>query len=189
MNRPTFIEGVAVAIGISLAGSILYTALTSLLPGSEILQPLIAGMGFTYVLYLFKRTPERVGRVVTLVGWSIAAAIGWFVSMPLTLYLLLHVGLIWLIRSLYFHSSLLPAMADLGLNTLALAAAFWAVVQSESLFLALWCFFLVQALFVSIPPNLKQSNGEKQAQKNRDDHFLHAHRIAEAAVRKLSSIR
>jgi len=36
------------------------------------------------------------------------------------MYLLVHLGLIWLIRSLYFYSSVLSALADLGLGGLGL---------------------------------------------------------------------
>ena len=103
---------------------------------------------------------------------------------------MLHIGLIWLVRSLYFYASVVSALTDLGLSGLALAAAVWAVTHTGSLFLAIWCFFLVQALFVAIPHALsgKAAPGIQPA-ADRDDRFERAHRAAEAAVRKLSSIQ
>ncbi len=59
--------------------------------------------------------------------------------------------MLWLIRSLYFYDSVLSALVDLGLTGVALVTAIWAWLASNNLFLAFWCFFLVQALFVLIP--------------------------------------
>ena len=152
-----------------------------------VVRLLIAGLGLVYVLYLFGRSQERVGRVLTLGLWALAAGIAWFATPPLELYVLLHCGLIWIIRSLYSYSGVLPALIDLGLNGLALAAAIWAAVRSDSVFLIVWCFFLVQALYVAIPPNLRRQLTTAVAGTPGEDRFRRAHRAAEAALRKLSS--
>ena len=186
MKMPTFFEGVGVALAASLTGSVFYAALTPVFTSGGVLRLLIAGLGLGYVIYLLRRTPERIGRITTLAAWSVAAVITWVMTPPLTLYVLIHIGLVWLIRSLYFYSSLLSALADLGLGGLAFASAVWALVHTGSLFLALWCFFLVQALFVAIPPSMKQQ--AQVASSDPEDRFQHAHRAAEAALRKLSSI-
>ncbi len=89
----------------------------------QLVELIIAGLGLLYTLYLFSRSSERVGRVVTLSAWSVAAILIWFLNLPFTLYLLLHIGLIWLILSLYFYTSPLSALADLGLSGLSMAAA------------------------------------------------------------------
>ena len=102
------------------------------------------------------------------------------------IYLLVHVVMIWLVRALYFYSSLLAALADLGLNALAMAAVVWASLQSGSLMLAMWCFFLVQALFVMLPRNMEKSRNETLA-TGEVDPFDTARRNAQAALRKLSS--
>ena len=115
------------------------------------------------------------------------AGADWFASPPLLLYLLIHLGAIWLTRSLYFYSGVLPALADLALTGLGLAAATWAVTRTGSVFLGTWCFFLTQALFVSIPDTMRRKPGASGFGHTRADRFQHAHRMAEAAVRKLSS--
>jgi hypothetical protein len=97
-------------------------------------------------------------------------------------------GAVWLNRSLYRYSSLLCALADLGLSALGLAAAIWAATHTGSLFLGIWCLFLVQALFVAIPSNMGRNIAETSAGLGDEDRFRRAHRSAELAVRRLSSI-
>jgi len=188
MKQPTFPEGVAVALAASLAGGAIYTALNVLFPGAPLLRLLIAGISLVYVIYLLGRSSERVGRITTVAVWVIVAGMLWFTQPPLPLYLCMHLGAIWLIRSLYFYSSVLSAPADLGLNSLALSAAIWAITRTNSVFLGIWCFFLVQALFVVIPKQAFRRSGANRAGQAGTDRFQHAYRSAEAAVRKLSSI-
>ena len=70
---------------------------------------------------------------------------------------------VWLVRSLYYYSGLLPALADLGVTALGAAFAVWAAQRSDSAWLALWCFFLVQAFHVLIPASLTQRGGAADA--------------------------
>jgi hypothetical protein len=88
------------------------------------------------------------------------------------------------VRSLYHYSGLPPALADFGLSLLGAAFAVWAAQRSGSAWLALWCFFLVQAFHALIPPTLARGSAAPDAA---DDGFARAHRAAEAAVRRLSS--
>lgn len=186
MRTPNFIEGVGVAVVAALVGTVLFTVVTPSLNSVAVLELLIASFSFAYLIYLLRRSPERVGRLTVVLLWSVAAAAIWLMGPSLLLYLLLHSLLIWLVRSLYFYSSLFSAIADLGLTGFAIAAAVWATLQSGSLFLAIWCFFLVQALFVAIPRSLKSQRVDAVAVE--EDHFQQAHRTAQAALRKLSSV-
>ena len=187
MNMPGFLEGAAVALGASIFGSVTYSALTSFFGSGVVMRLLIVAIGLGYVVYLLSRSRERVGRITTIALWLLVAGITWFTAPPLILYLMVHLGLIWLIRSLYFYSSLFSAIADLGLNGVSLAAAVWALNQTGSLFVSIWCFFLMQALFVAIPANMKHKAGQNQIPEPREDRFQHAYRVAETALRKLSS--
>ncbi len=177
MKQPTFPEGVAVAVAASLAGGVLYAALNVVFPGVPVLRLLIAGIGLAYVVYLLGRSPERVGRVTTAAAWLLVAGMLWFTHPPLLFYICAHLGAIWLVRSLYFYSSALSALADLGLNGLALAAGIWAVTRTGSVF----------ALFVAIPKSIQRKSGAVEAGHAPADRFQHAYRAAETAVRKLSS--
>lgn len=187
MNRPGFLEGCAVALAASLGGSLLFALFSPLIGSDTLLRLLIAGLGFGYVLYLLHRSGQKTGRVVTLAAWGISTMlIGLFIP-SLSLYLLLHIGLVWLIRSLYFHSSILPAVADLGLNGLGAVAIVWALLQTGSLLLAIWCFFLLQALFSAIPA-IGRSRRQKADHPSPEDRFRQAEQAAETALQKLSSL-
>jgi hypothetical protein len=189
MKRPSFFEGVGVALATSVTGSMLFTVLASLFTGGFVLRTLIAALSLLYLLYLLKRSQERVGRITTLTAW-LATAMGiWLLGLSLPLYLLAHLSLLWLVRSLYFHAGLLSALADLGLVLFGLAAALWAWLSTNSLGLSLWCFFLVQALFVLIPMHFKRRSGLRKDSQAEADRFQHAYRVAEAAISKLSSTR
>ncbi len=108
-------------------------------------------LGGAYTLYLLSRSEERTGRIATVVVWCVATALAAVFASSLPLFLICQVASIWLIRSLYFHGSIVTALADLGIGGLALAFAIWAAKSSGSVFLSIWCFFLVQALFVALP--------------------------------------
>ena len=187
MNRPTFLEGVAVALVTSLLGSLMYAVLVPTFASGPVLRLLVAGIGLGYLIYLLRRSPERVGRITLAALWGVATAAIWLLELPLLSYLALHLGLIWLARSLCFYSSVLSALADLALSGAGLAAALWAASHSHSLFLGIWSLFLVQALFAFIPTNLQRR--DKTAPPTEPDRFDRAHRAAEAALRKLSSVQ
>jgi len=187
MKAPTFLEGAAVALVMSLAGSVLYTALDAVFPGIPAARLLIAGLALAYLVYLLGRSPERIGRVTAAAGWLLVAGGLWFTHPPLLLYVCAHLGVLWLIRSLYFYSSALSALADLGLNGLALATAVTALTRTGSVGLAIWCFFLVQALFVVIPKSLGPRPGARPSAHVDEDRFHQAYRVAERAVRHLST--
>jgi len=57
---------------------------------------------------------------------------------------------------------------------------------THSLFLSLWCFFLIQALFVLIPSSLMPVRN-KATSSTRETDFERAHRAAQIAVRRLTS--
>jgi hypothetical protein len=188
MKRPGFLEGAAVALVASIAGGACYAALTAVFPPLAVFRVLVAALGLAYVVYLLRRNEERVGRLTTVTIWLAAAGALWISEPPSLLYLCAHLGLVWLVRSLYFHSSLLAALADLGLVALGLAAAVWAARQSASFALSVWCFFLVQALYAAIPVRFPGESG-RDGHAVPEDRFQRAHQAAEAALRGLHSIR
>lgn len=185
MKRPTFLHGVGVAAVLGFFASAAIAALTPFVGLSAIVRLMIPALALAYLLYLFSRSGERTGRVTTLALWAVLALATWWLQPPLALYFLLHVGAIWLVRSLYFHAGAVPALLDLGLSAFSIAAAVWALTRSGSIFLATWCFFLVQALFVSIPPALRRRQRVTPDATIRDDDFERARLRADAALRQL----
>ena len=194
MKRPGFFNGVLVALVLALIAGAAFAGLGAVFAAGPVLQLIVTALAGAYVAYLLGRSEERSGRIATLVLWSVGAGASWLLAPNLAVLLCAHVAMIWLIRALYFHSSVLSALADLGLSCLALASAIWAAQQSGSLFLAVWCFFLVQALFVVIPQTFAGRAGtfagkaDSPAAVETDD-FHRAYRAAEAAVRRIATQR
>ncbi len=185
MKRPTFFHGVVVAAVLGFFASAIVATLTPFVGLGTVIRLVIPALGLAYLLYLLSRSPERLGRVTALSLWSVLAAATWWVSPALPLYLLIHVAAIWLIRSLYFYSGVMPALMDLGISTLSISATVWAITRSGSVFLATWCFFLVQALFVAIPPAIKARRAEPQRACPANENFENARRQADQALRQL----
>jgi hypothetical protein len=184
-GRQSLGAGLAVALVLSACGAAVLAAAAPWLGPATALRAVIALLGLAYTLHMIARSGERVGRVTTIAAWVVSAAAVWLLGLPLPAYVLAHIGLVWLVRSLYYYSGLMPALVDLCLSALGAAFAVWAAQRSGSAWLALWCFFLVQAFHVLIPVSLtKRGAGEADAA---DDAFGRAHRAAEAAVRRLSS--
>jgi hypothetical protein len=187
MKKVTFWDGVVIALLGSVIGSIGFFTLSFLFSEDCAFRLLISGLAFAYILYLLSRSQERIGRITVMSIWFMLLVMLWLFYLPLTLFVIVHVLAIWLVRSLYCYAGLFSSLADLGLNTLSISSAFWTLHHTGSLFLTFWCFFLVQALFVYIPTGIKRPALDKAAMPNSASDFKRAYQTAEAAVRKLSS--
>jgi hypothetical protein len=183
-TMPSLGAGLLAALLLSACGAASLALLTPFVGHAAALRAVVAALGLAYVLYAIGRSGERVGRITTVVCWIASAAAAALFDLPLAGYLLVHLALLWLVRSLYYYQGVLPALADLGVTLLGAAFAVWAAMRAESVWLALWCFFLVQAFHVLIPPSL---TSQKAAHGAPDDAFARAHRAAESAVRRMSS--
>ena len=185
MKRPSFFHGVIVAAVLGFFASAIVATLTPFVGLGAVIRLVIPALALAYLLYLFSRSTERVGRVTTLSLWGALAVITWWIAPPLPFYLLIHVGSIWLVRSLYFYSGVMPALMDLGISTLSVSATVWAISRSGSVFLATWCFFLVQALFATIPKTIKSRRAASKSTATDNETFTNAKRNADKALRQL----
>lgn len=184
MKTLNFWSGVLVALVASLLGSIGYFVLGNLFFADIGIRLVISGLAFAYGLCLLSCSQERTGRFTMLLLGSSGLIMLWLYYPSLTWFVIWQVLAIWLLRAIYYHAGLLPALADLGLSLLSLTAACWALAYTGSLFLSLWCFFLTQALFVFIPTCSKLQSA---ASPDSAADFKRAYQTAEAAVHKLSS--
>ncbi len=192
MKRPAFSEGIIVAILVSLVVTVAFTVLSSFFPTRWLLQVMIAGVSFSYICYLLVRSQEKTGRLTVVSVWAMVTVITWLFSPSTMITLFVHVGLIWLVRALYYYTSLIVALIDLGLTLFGIAAAIWTLLYTNSLFLSVWCFFLIQALFVVLPNDLssglfKTKNQMSKASSSQDDVFEQAYLSAQSALRQLTT--
>lgn len=187
MKRASFLEGVAVALVAALLGSIAATLLPSLLGLATAVRVIVTALSLGYVLYLLRRSPERTGQVVTLSVWVLAAIGSWWFIVDALSLIAVHVGMAWGVRALYHQPGPLAGLLDLGLHVLAMAAGGWAYLHADSVFLGIWTFFLVQALFVAVPAANRRAAQHAAAPDPAADRFQIAYRSAETALRKLST--
>ncbi len=187
MKAPGLLEGIMLAIGASLGGGMLATLLPTVLSENASSRVLLSMLGLGYLVYLLKRSNERTGRVVMVALWLIVTLTSTLLDISLVGFLLVQVGLLWMVRSLYFHASILPSLLDLGLVAFALLASTWAILQTGSVMTAIWCFFLTQSLFVLIPGFATEGDNTSCFDPPEADRFQSAHRVALDAVRKLST--
>jgi hypothetical protein len=185
-HAASFGHGLGLGLVLSVIGAAGLLVLSLFIATEAAVRLVVAALGLVYVLYLMGRSRERIGRVTTLTLWIAAAAVAWLMGLPFAAYVLVHVGLVWLVRSLYYYTGLLPALVDFGLAALGVIFGVWAAQRSGSAWLAFWCFFLVQAFHVLIPATVGERS-ERAA--GCDDRFWCAHRAAESAVRRLSTTR
>jgi hypothetical protein len=187
MNRPSLSTGIVVAAVASVVGAVLCNSLIAVLPPETVLRVMVAGLGFAYAVYLLLQSGEAVGRVLAVIVWLLMSTLSWLAVSSGLLFLLLHIGALWLLRSLYFHSSAIGALMDLCLCAFSFAAAFVAALHTGSYFLAIWCFFAAQAFFAVIPVSVRPSCQGQAVQQLDAENFQRAFRRAEASIRRLSS--
>jgi hypothetical protein len=189
MHRPTLLEGVLVALVLSLSVSPL-VVLVQLVIGSLLAwKIMVMIMAYTYICYLLARSRRRSGRVTLgLLALTVLLASLVF-TWRFPMILLLCVTLIWIMRSFAYSRSLVSAVLQGGVCVLGCGAALMVYGHSGSLALALWSFFLVQAAFVLIP-----AQGMRRSTAPNDmtlggapDDFGRAYHAAEQALERLTT--
>ena len=186
MKMPGILDGVTVAAVISLGAAAASLLLGGLLVYGLLFELLLYAATLAYLVYLLRRSRARVGRIVVIAAWGLVSFSCWFFDVALLQQVLIQAGIVWLVRSLYFHGSLFSALLDLGLVSVGLAAAAWALMNTGSTVAALWSFFLVQALFSWLPQLAPAGMAVNASSVDDSSNFQAAHRVAVDAVRKLS---
>jgi hypothetical protein len=183
MKGPSLLSGITFAIVACVAGSVLYTVLPLVLSAAMSLEITISVLSASYLFFLLKKGRQHSGRVIAFTAWILISGTSLLIDLPTSYFILSQVTMIWLARSIIFHRSILPSLLDLGLIAIGLLAAVWALLQTDSMATALWCFFLVQSLFGTIPAFKLFSKDHPPADQ---DKFQVAHRVAADAIHKLT---
>jgi hypothetical protein len=185
MKRPGFMQGIAASAILALFTAIMLSAGMTVVAAPVLIRFLTPLVALCYLVFLLRYTPERTGKLTLLSAWLVVSVVCWWLVPSLPLYLLIHAGMIWLVRSLYYYAGVIPALLDLGLSALSVAAFFACAARTGSLALSTWCFFLTQALFVFLPADLKRRGASPDAADN--GRFDRAKRQADNALRQLMS--
>jgi hypothetical protein len=184
--KPASLLGeLGLGLALSLVAAAVGATLPLILPNAVALRTLIGLLGFLCVLHRLGLSGDRTGRVAVMALWSLVTIGAWLLGLSVGAFLAVQAALLWLVRSLYTYSSLLATGKDLAISALALAFAFWAALRTESVFLAAWSFFLVQALHVFFADTRARDSGPP-ACGEAGDAFESAHRAAETALARLA---
>lgn len=181
MKTPTLIGQIGITITLTLvcypAASLLQHYFS---PGLAI-KTLLGLLILTYILYLCILAPTRPGKIILVsITTILVGALLTTTSSPLG-FIAVAISMIWISRTLLFYQRFIPLILDALLQTGAVCTALWIYSTNGSLLLAIWCFFLCQALWVFIPRGSKQTI-ERSHSNETNDRFSHAYRMAETAL-------
>jgi hypothetical protein len=189
MHRPTLLEGVLVALVLSLSVNPL-VVFVQLVTGSLLAWKIaVIVLAYTYMCYLLARSGRRSGRMTLgLLALTVLLASLVF-NLRFATLLLLCVTLMWAMRSFAYSRSLVSAVLQGGVCILGGGAALMVYGHSGSLALALWSFFLVQAAFVLIPAQFLRRSTAPSGTTLGDapDDFGRAYHAAEQALERLTT--
>ncbi|HSX60194.1 MAG TPA: hypothetical protein VLF18_08350 [Tahibacter sp.] len=184
MKRPSLRREIGIAVALSLAGAVGFRALALFVGASSALRLTVLTVGTIYVIALLSAAPMRAGRlVVAIVTVGLGAGLI-ALDPPLPAWVLALTAGFWLLRCGYLHDGLGAAVKDAALSTFSIAAASYGAMHSRSLFLALWAYFLVQALWTLIPAAAAATTASPD--DGGASRFDQAERTAEAALRRLT---
>lgn len=185
MNRLGFWQGVAAAAVLAVAGGGVTALLLPILGAAGMARLLVPALSLAYLLFLLPKSRVRSGRLTVFAAWAVVSVAAWWLVASFALYLFLHVGFLWLARSLYFHRGIFASLADGALAAGGSLAALLTLQQTGSVLLSIWAFFLLQALFAVIPERLRSGGREQSESPATTDSFEDARRRAEAALHEL----
>ena len=190
MNTPDFKEGLLVTFGLSFFGSLFFYGISYFIASANQIYLTASLLSLFYILYLIIRSKEKTGRITALTIWIVITFSSWFTAVPFSLFIIVQLAIVWMLRSLYFYSSIFSSIADLFLTSISISVALWAGFHSGTLFLALWSLFLMQSLFVFIPTSLNKKTKpiieSVFYNENSSSDFDRAHNSAKQALGKLA---
>lgn len=184
MSRPTVLTGILIALLSSLAVSPLALSLTLLLGAPLAGKATVVCLAYAYIVYLLVSSGRRTGRITLalLSGLLLLGGLAWAPRWSSLVYYAVIV--LWSVRVCLTSRSLIVVGLH-GLSALlGLAASFWAYRHSGSPALAVWCFFLLQAIANAIPSHLPQRAASTAADGATlaDDPFVPAYQAAQRAL-------
>lgn len=186
MKRPSLFAGIAFAFVIAIFAVPLWWGLRTTLPFFWAFRMGAVVPYLAYCTYLLLAARARVG-VITLSAVNLVIGVVLFsipISNPLAVSTL--VAMVTLNRSLLFHRSLVSVASDGMVSGLGLMFAGYLFSATGSVPAALWSFFLVQSVFVMIPPRFSEGGLPfSNAEKDEVDPFQRSQRQAHEALHRL----
>jgi len=179
MKPLSFVHNAIAGFIISVLASIALFTSTFVIAPHLALTLSITGASLMYILYLLYQARTPAGHITTIITWCFITAAILVLQLTLPLVILTQGLMILIIRSLYFHSSITATLLDAALLGTGLATAVWVGYYTRSSLLAMWSFFLIQALFYRISPSTSCNENLTNST------FLNAYQNAEEALQQI----
>lgn len=184
MKRPSLLQNIGLAIVLTIvaaAAGILFLGIFSSAVSSKLVIILVT---LVYLVRLVSRSQLRAGKLIlNLLCLVLLIGGGLFFEQSESLVVMATV-MIWMIRSLLYYSSIFTACADLVLCLMSLVGFALSFNSSHSIAVAVWSFFLIQALHSLIPERFGET--EHAAEEDQSVHrFDRAYQSAEQAIRQI----
>lgn len=184
MNAVGFGAAAVVGFVLSMAGAALVTVVGAWLGAGLALMLVLSLLAAAYLVWLQLSHRSPKGSSLVLLGWVALSGIMLGFGLSLAWALLAYVGLGWLVRCCIRYQRPGTVLLDAAISLVALCAGISVAWYTHSLFLALWSFFLLQALVFLVP-----ASGSSVQQPSRiDDRFTAARCNAEAALQRINTL-
>ena len=196
MNSLSFIRSTITALLISVICASGYYLVNVVFPSGSLSDALVVRGCLSvatslYLIYLLKNADISFGKL-TVVALYVVTHIAMFIFWPtLLVYSVVNVGFIWLVRSVYYHSNVAFVLFDFASCLLSMVFAVVALLESHSMFMCLWSFFLTQALVLPVAHYcysrwFEHANEKAVPSSQVSQRFYEAHHQAEEALRKMA---
>lgn len=186
MKIDSFPSNVFAGFALAALSAATFYILSVFFPGVIALRVVISMVTFLYIGYLMLTINVKVGKIAVPVAVIGVMAVAFFSGISLSLYVALHLLVIWLVRVIYLHRPLIACL-DFFASSTSAVLAYLALSHTHSLFIASWSFFLLQAVTLSGLFYIESSFVQRRDQKLlADEKFSRALRTAEAAFKRLN---
>ena len=187
MKRPSILAGIAFAFVVVVFAVPVWWGLKTALPFYLAFRLITLSGYLAYCFYLLRTAKTRVGALTLAVANLVIGVALSFLPVTNALMVGVLAVMISLNRSLLFQRSLVAIAFDGVASAVGLMFAGWLLTRTGSVPAALWSFFLVQSVFVLIPPRLSGEAGLFPADESGGpvDLFVHGQRQAEAALERI----
>jgi len=175
--RPTFAQGVVIALTLSIAGAALQALLVPWFAEGFVERLLIVLLSFSYFIWVSRG--HRWGQLAAVTVWIGVALVIWLLADSSASFLFAHLALFSLSRMAFLKPGVTRCLFDIALVAAGVLVATWAATTTGSLVLTLWCFFLIQAV-------IGLRLGRSRAAPPAVDPFERSYRTAQAALKRLA---
>ncbi len=184
MKRPSILQNIGLAIVLTIVAAtagILSFGMFSSTVSSKLVIILVT---LFYLVRLVSCSQLRAGKLILNLGCLVLLLGGGLFFEQLGSLLVMATVMIWMVRSFLYYSSIVASCADLVLCLMSLVGFAFSFNSSHSIGVAVWSFFLIQALHSLIPERFGVTG--HAAEEDQSVHrFDRAYRSAEQAIQQI----